>query len=91
MTTDTDFVRLNMAIGVANIRLSKLGLQWPPPERLYLGEHGEIREAQDGDDEAFVMVQTRCSELDDETAAHPNIARGAEYHYWRIMNGGESQ
>jgi hypothetical protein len=90
MTTDTDFVRLNMAIGVANITLSKLGFQWPPPKRLHLGEFGEIREAQAGDDEAFVMVQTRCSELDDETAAHPNIARGAEYHYARVVNGGAS-
>lgn len=34
MTFDDDFVRLNLSIGVRNIPLKAIGLEWPPPELL---------------------------------------------------------
>lgn len=73
MTTHpSDFVRLNMTIGVQNIPCVALGLEWPPPERIteLLGKPVEP---------AFVRV--RMSQLTDEQADHPNLARGAEYIY----------
>lgn len=83
-TLGTDFARLHLRIATANFPLMALGLEWPPPERIYLdGAGGVIREAREDDDEAFVMVRTRYSQLPDDVADHPHIARGAEYHYLR--------
>lgn len=81
MTLDTDCVRLYLSLTEATIPLKELGLKWPPPERLFIADGGKIREAEEGDDPDCILVRTSVSELDDETAAHPNLARGASYHY----------
>lgn len=73
MTTHpTDMVRLHFMIGDQTIPCSKLGLEWPPPERLT-----ELQ----GEPLDPPMIRTRMSQLTDEQADHPNLARGAEYYY----------
>ena len=72
MTHDDDFVRLHLEVGPVNITCKQLGLEWPPPERLTSIMTEPLPRP---------MVRTNYSQLDDETAAHPNVARGAEYHY----------
>ncbi len=80
-TLDSDFIRLHLDIGTYNIPCKKAGLEWPPPERLYLEKGGGFREAVPDDDEEFILVCERRSQLPDEAANHPNLARGAEYRY----------
>lgn len=83
-TLDNDYVRLELVVNTVNIPLNRLGLEWPPPEKLYMSPVG-IREAREGDEEAFTLVRVSCSQLDDETASHPNLARGAEYRYAHMV------
>lgn len=73
MTTfDDDFVRLNLATGLVNVPLKKLGLEWPPPDRIVdlLGSPLDP------------MVRVRMSVITDEQrASMTHVARGAEYVY----------
>lgn len=80
MTQDNDFIRLHLKIGARNFPVKRLGLEWPPPERIIF-DGTRIREARPSDDPELIFAQVNRSRLDDETAAHPNIARGAEYRY----------
>lgn len=82
-SADTDFVRLNLSLGTHNLSLKKLGLNWPPPERLYLDAHDGVREAVEGDDPEFVLERISMSELPYEAVADPKscLARGAQYAY----------
>ncbi len=78
----TDFIRIRTESGTLN-----LGFQgeWPPPERMFftqdpmLPEGMVCRAAVENDDEAFIMHRVTCSELTDEQADHPHLARGALY------------
>jgi len=83
MTTfPDDFVRLNLTIGTQHVRLVKVGLDWPPPERLFLGPAGELRVARPSDPLENVLVRTSMSTISDEQrAGMRHVARGAEYHY----------
>lgn len=92
MTTyATDIIRVYFKlIGTQTFTCRAVGLEWPPPERLYLTPGPALREARDGDEERYILVRATCSQLDDETAAHPHIARGAEYHYAQSAEGGAS-
>ncbi len=78
---DNDIIRMHLDIDTVNIPCRKAGLDWPPPERLYMEREGGFREARPEDDERFVLVRERMSSLTDEQAQHPNLARGAEYRY----------
>ena len=81
---DNDFVRLNLTIGSVNIPLNKVGLSWPPPERLIMVEGDVVREATDDDDPELVLTRIRMSEIPDDVAAGSDrVARGAEYRYGR--------
>ncbi len=81
MRSDTDFVRLHLLIGVTDIPCHKLGFDWPPPEKIFFPIGEPPREAFPGDEETFTLVQVRMSQLPDEVAKLPYIARGAEYRY----------
>lgn len=68
MTFDDDFVRIPMTMGNVNITLTKLGLEWPPPEEVNF--YG------------LLYRQVRCSEItDEEREGMTHVARGAEYEY----------
>lgn len=85
MTTfDDDYVQINLRRGrIARASCRANAMTWPPPERLYLDEAtGYWRAAETGDDPAFVLVQTRRSEITDEQRAGMDmVMRGAEYYY----------
>ena len=67
-------------MGIHNVLCEQFELDWPPPERLYVGERGVIREAREDDDENFIMERYSMSALpDDIDTAH--LARGAVYRY----------
>jgi len=89
MTLEMDFIRIHMLLSPIDIRCRDLDFDWPPPERIYMGQDGEIREARPGDDEECIFVCTNRSALSDEAADHPNLMRGAEYHYASIVEGVE--
>lgn len=80
MTLENDSLVLNFVTGRRVIPLKAVGLEWPPPERVMLGDGG-IREATSEDDEHYTMVRVRMSQLDEQAADHPNVMRGAEYEY----------
>ncbi len=85
-----DFIRLNTHfIGQRTISLDKVGLTWPPPERIIVDiDACVVREPVDGDDPDFIMKRTRMSELTDEQMKKcPNVCRGAEYHYEEPLHG----
>lgn len=66
MTYDDDFILLRTASGPRRIFCEKLGVSWPPPEKLdFLG---------------FPFVRERMSEITDEQRADmTHVCRGAEY------------
>jgi hypothetical protein len=73
MTTyDNDMVRLHFTIGAQTIPCKALGLEWPPPERI-VELNGTTFEPP--------LIRVRMSQLTDEMADHPHLARGAEYYY----------
>lgn len=73
MTHDDDCVRLHLLVGTRLIPCNALGLEWPPPERLT-----SLNGTDFSDDP---LVRVRMSDLTDEQADHPNVARCAEYVY----------
>lgn len=82
MTFPDDFLRLNLDTGSINLPLKEFGLEWPPPQKLYVDYDGTLREAKKTDIQAYVMVQIRCSEItDEERAEKTHVVRGAEYEY----------
>ncbi len=82
MTTfDDDMVRLNLTVGTKTMSCKALGLEWPPPMRIYLGRYG-VREATDGDASTFVLQQVSMSQItDEERVKMSHVIRGAEYNY----------
>jgi hypothetical protein len=86
VTFDDDMIRLNLSVGSPTIPLVRLGLSWPPPERLYLGDGGAIREATPDDDERYVLRRVSMSQFTDEQrASMTHVFRGAEYEYVRTL------
>lgn len=82
MTFDDDSVRLNFVVGPVVIPCTKLGLEWPPPERLYISDEADIREATNDDDPRYVMRRVSYSQISDEDRAEmTHVFRGAEYEY----------
>ncbi len=79
MTTfDDDFVRLNMRyIGTPTVPCVQLGLEWPPPERLYIDKEADIRAATDEDDDLYVMRRASFSRITDEQRSQddPSLSR----------------
>lgn len=76
------FIRLFLVAGTYTFDLAQFGLTWPPPERIILIEDGQLREATDEDNPAFVLHRTSMSQLTDEQiATMSHVMRGAEYHY----------
>lgn len=66
-TQPNDFIRLCFEGGqFKDLLIKKSGMQWPPPMLVSYG--------------GIIYRRKRMSELTDEAAAHPNVARGAEYH-----------
>ncbi len=86
---ESDFIRLNLEfLGQRNIRLSAVGLSWPPPARIMILEDGLLREATGDDPACHVMRCIRLSQLTDEQIEGcDGIARGAEYEYLRPDDG----
>lgn len=81
MTFDDDCVRLNLTIETHTIPLVKLGLEWPPPERLWIDADG-ARPASDDDDPSGVLHRQSVSKITDEQRADmTHVFRGAEYRY----------
>ena len=81
-TYDDDFARLHLAVGTVDLPLFKMGLSWPPPERLYLERDGRFREAREDDELPYVMSRVSCSGLTNEQRdGMSHVARGAEYRY----------
>jgi hypothetical protein len=88
VTFDDDFVRFNLLFGAENIACVKLGLEWPPPERIVI-EHGRVRAATDDDPASSVLIMDRMSEItDEERATMTHVCRGAEYFYFGMCNKG---
>jgi hypothetical protein len=85
MTTfDDDMARLHLSVGTVNVPLRELGLEWPPPERIYLGENAKCREARNDDSAGYIMRRISMSVISDEDRAEmTNVVRGAEYEYER--------
>lgn len=83
MTTfDDDSMRLHMGISSPLVPIKKFGFEWPPPERIYMAEHGVLREALPEDEDSYVMVRVRYSAITDEQRAKmTHVFRGAEYYY----------
>lgn len=67
MTFDDDHLVLEFDGGTKRVLLKKIGIDWPPPERINVM--------------GFDMVQTRRSQLTDEQRAEmTHVCRGAEYY-----------
>ena len=82
MTFDDDFVRLNFITGVANFPLKNVGLEWPPPERVFVEPLGFLREPTPDDDPTYLMRRVSFSQITDEQrATMTHVCRGAEYRY----------
>lgn len=87
VTHESDFVRLHTKVfGVLNIPLRKLGLEWPPPERLIMDLDDDrkfmVREPTEDDDPNTVFRRTNLSRITDEQMeGMEHVARGAEYKY----------
>lgn len=82
MTFDDDMVRLNLHAGTPTIPLVAIGLEWPPPEHIYLDADSTIREATPDDDGRFVMRRLSMSQITDEQRSEmTHVVRGAEYEY----------
>ena len=83
MAHESDFLRLNTAcMGALNIRLNKLGLDWPPPEFIVMDDEGIIRKANEKDKRDFILERVSMSKITDEQiATMDHVARGAEYKY----------
>jgi len=84
-TFPDDFVRLHTVImGTINVPMGAIGLEWPPPEFIVLGEGGTARAAADDDPPEAIMRRVRMSEITDEQRRNwSRVARGAEYTYVR--------
>lgn len=66
-TQVNDFIRLCFEGGdFKDLLIHKSGMHWPPPQKLSFG--------------GMIYQRTRVSDLSDEVAANPKVARGAEYH-----------
>jgi len=82
MTFDSDFIRLHLNITTADIPCKKVGLEWPPPEQLFLEDDGRFRPARPNDDPEAIMVRRNLSSLPDNVIEGATmVARGAEYFY----------
>lgn len=80
MTFEDDFARLNWSIGVFDVPLVKLELEWPPPDLIFVGD--EIRAATPDDDPGLVMRRVSMSAITDEQrSGMTHVCRGAEYRY----------
>lgn len=85
-TTDRDFIRWHSIVLDQDVTFQcvKVGLEWPPPERIVLGD--VAREAQDDDDPQIVLHRVRMSEWTDEMVlANKHLGRGAEYEYRELV------
>jgi hypothetical protein len=68
MTFDDDIVVLNHPCRTLRIPCVKLGLEWPPPEILGVGEYG-------------TFSRVNYSKItDEERARMTHVVRGAEYN-----------
>ena len=96
MKAPNDVIRLQMIVGPQVLRLDRFdGLDWPPPEFLWLSPEGikaiteDVARSLPQDERDHVMVQTSRSEISDEDAVQmAHVARAAEYVYWRRTREG---
>ena len=80
-TLKNDFIRLHLASGVVNIKCLALGIEWPPPERLYISKDEALLSPEKGGHNNQNILFRKTSSAYDEEADNPYIARGAEYFY----------
>lgn len=83
MTTfNDDMIRLTLTVGIQTIPCKAVDFEWPPPEQIFLEAGGELREATDGDNPAFVLHRMSMSQITDaQRAGMTHVVRGAEYEY----------
>ena len=82
MTFDDDTVRLHLSVGTINVPLMKIGLTWPPPERIIYTIDEGWREAREDDESALIFKRTNYSPItDEERETLTHVFRGAEYRY----------
>lgn len=82
-TLKNDFIRLHLlASGVVNIKCLALGIEWPPPERLYISkDEALLSPEKGGNNNQNILFRKNMSQLTDEETDNPYIARGAKYFY----------
>ena len=81
-TLEYDMIQLNLSNGSVRVFCRDVGLEWPPPEKIYFDrQEKEIREATVEDDIKFIFYRESFSQLSDDEANHPNLIRGASYNY----------
>ena len=85
-----DFVRLKLDIGSRTIPCDRLGLDWPPPEYLLMGEVKVglvgLTESEfmvlDVKEKPYVLRRESYSQIPDaDIAKMDHVVRGAEYRY----------
>ncbi len=93
MRHESDYIRIHTAfIGTLNLRLEKIGLDWPPPPLLiFKGEDEDksggkvLREPNEEDKRDQIFERIRMSQITDEQIKGMSyVARGAEYKYLRL-------
>ncbi len=82
MGMPNDFLRLHLVVGSIDLKLAE-EMPWPPPERIFFDDASgpPLREATDDDPPRLVLHRVSFSQLTDEQADSPHLARGAEYRY----------
>lgn len=93
MTFDDDYITVTLPLTgqVFTLPLFALGLEWPPPARLFVGNQGEIREATDDDPNTNTLWRSSMSDLSDEERTElTGVARGAAYVPVRYQENGEA-
>lgn len=81
MTFDDDFIQLELASGTHRMFCSRVGLTWPPPERLTFDEGGMRIANHDDPDERVLVRETMSIISDEQRAEMTNVCRGAVYRY----------
>ena len=81
MTFDDDFLQLSLLVRTFRVTLVKVGLNWPPPERILLNDYG-IQAATETDPPELVLRRVSMSQITDEQRQDmTHVARGALYEY----------
>ncbi len=77
---ENDFIRIHLATETIDLLCEENGMDWPPPELIYLSfAEDVIRRGTYRDPMECLFIRVRMSQLPDTIPAQVRIARGAEY------------